>query len=250
MERAGPAESPKPRDDRRVSFLDLAPRASGEQYAATARSAAGASTLIVGSDAQGLALGSTQRTTQGAHDEPLDDVQAASQLADKPSRERSKLEGSWQGEPRNPARTAEMRSYLEESAEAANLDPEVVRETDCGDSTCRIVLAFKKPEDAAKFNELAQNPELRYELKSLPPSPEALHKLASAQQAKAAPANAAVTPGEKAETPTQAEPPADPAQAPSSPQQLEPPSTMELEVLLALKEESAEPPPAPPQGTP
>jgi hypothetical protein len=113
------------------------------------------------------------------------------------------------------------------------------------------VLSFKKPEDAVTFNELAQNPEFRYELKSLPPSPAALRQHASAQTK--APAEPRVTP--EAASPTQPELalPAAPSDTPSAPEQLEQLqalSGLELEVLLALKKESAEPPPEPTQGTP
>lgn len=124
----------------------------------------GGALSVVGEPASATPIGNAD---EGASPQ-LDD---ASPIAPpKLTRSRSRIEGAWQNEPHDAVHTREMQSYLAQSAEAANLDPKVVQETDCGASTCRVVLSFDKPEDAASFQELAQNPEFQYELKALPPS--------------------------------------------------------------------------------
>jgi hypothetical protein len=80
--------------------------------------------------------------------------------------QRSRLEQEWNAQPHDPARTQELRSYLHQTAGALQLPPEVVQASDCGSSVCKVRLSFATIEQASQFEQAAQNPDFRYELKA------------------------------------------------------------------------------------
>jgi hypothetical protein len=135
----------------------------------------------------------------------------------------SALEVAFNEESRDETHTAEMRSYLEESARASDLDPSIVKETDCGVNVCRAVLAFAHGSDAYTFASSAQNSGFRYEVR-VPMVPPAL-----------SPADApAPSPAAAAQLP--------PDPAPSTDTESGP---MKVEILLARRDFGAEDEPQP-----
>jgi hypothetical protein len=68
---------------------------------------------------------------------------------------------SWAHATTNPDFTQEMKSYLEETARAVNLDPRLVDSADCRGNICRVKLVFATPESALAFQDAA-NPSADY----------------------------------------------------------------------------------------
>jgi hypothetical protein len=81
------------------------------------------------------------------------------------------FEERWDGQPHDATRTREMTAYLQETARAAGLDPEVVSEADCTSGMCRVELDFADPGEALAFQSAAQNPSLSYNLRMRAPQP-------------------------------------------------------------------------------
>lgn len=77
---------------------------------------------------------------------------------------RDSLKGTWYSEPHDDAKTQQIHSFLLETAAAAALPPEVIQETDCGATVCRVLLSFKGPEQALSFQAMAQRPDFKYEI--------------------------------------------------------------------------------------
>jgi hypothetical protein len=149
---------------------------------------------------------------------------------------RSKLESDWHSQPHDPARSHELQTYLQQTAAALELPSDVVKASDCGSSVCKVRLQFASIEEASRFEQAAQAPDFRYEVK--PTALPAMPKLGPAQLAAlglapaSAPHAAAPVPAAPA-VPEVGEVPVVPGQAPAD----TPP--VELEVMLEMSQNDA-----------
>jgi hypothetical protein len=153
----------------------------------------------------------------------------------------SALASAWNREPPDPARTRQMDAYLRESAQAAHLDPRLVKDTDCGASACRVTLSFARVDDALAFQQ-AQSSDFRYAIIT-PARPPIEANLGSASAENAL---SGVPPTDTRQSAESSSPAANPRADGDAPLRI-PEGTkstgersLELEILLASKNASAQ----------
>jgi hypothetical protein len=94
---------------------------------------------------------------------------------------RSRLDADWNTQPHDPAQSAQVRSYLQETARSLALPPETVRSADCGETVCKVKLGFESLEQASSFEAATRDSGFNYVFKGTAPLPPTAAMRAAAQ---------------------------------------------------------------------